>query len=327
MKAIDGLNFWLLLEEPEMLVNPSRQSLSLPPRIPGQPDRFVSTFSIVGYDPATGDLGIAVESKFLAVGAVVPWARAGVGAVATQSWANTSYGPRGLDLLEQGQSPEEALAALTGPDDNRALRQVGIVDAKGRAATFTGNECFAWAGGLTGPNYACQGNILVSEATVQALARTFEATTGGLWDRLVAALAAGQAAGGDSRGQESAALLVVREGGGYAGLNDRFIDLRVDDHPRPIEELARLLELHKLYLFKTSPEDILPIDEAIARELQDILTHAGDYSGPLHGAYDEATRKAFYTFSMRENLEDRWVEGPQIDGVVLRFIRQRFAHS
>ncbi len=310
-----------------MLVLPSTQSSSLPPRIPDRSDRFVSTFSIVGCDPATGDLGIAVESKFLGVGAVVPWARAGVGAIATQSWANTSYGPKGLELLAQGQSPDEVMAALTGLDDHRALRQVGIVDAKGRTATFTGNECFAWAGGLTGPNYACQGNILVSAATVQALAQTFEATTGGLWDRLVAALAAGQAAGGDSRGQESAALLVVREGGGYAGFNDRFIDLRVDDHPRPIEELTRLLDLHKLYLFKTNPEDIMPIDEAIARELQSLLMRAGDYTGPLHGTYDEATRKAFYTFSMRENLEDRWVEGAQIDGVVLRFIRQRFAQE
>jgi uncharacterized Ntn-hydrolase superfamily protein len=300
---------------------------SLPSRIPSQSDRCVSTFSIVAYDPATGDLGIAVESKFLGVGAVVPWAKAGVGAIATQSWANTTYGPKGLELLAQGKTPDEAMAALTGPDEHRALRQVGIVDAKGRTATYTGAECFAWAGGITGPNYACQGNILVSEATVQALARTFEATSGGLWDRLVAALAAGQAAGGDSRGQESAALLVVREGGGYGGFNDRFIDLRVDDHPRPIEELARLLELHKLYLFKTNPEDIVPIDEAVARELQAVLIRAGDYQGPVTGVYDEATRSAFNAFSMRENLEDRWVEGPQIDRVVLGFIRQRFASS
>ncbi len=297
----------------------------LPPRVPARPERLVSTFSIVACDPTTGDLGIAVESKFLAVGAVVPWAKAGIGAIATQSWANTTYGPQGLELLSQGKTPDDVLVALTGADDHRALRQVGIVDAQGRSATFTGDECFAWAGGIVGSHYACQGNILVSEATVQAMARTFETTTGGLWDRLVAALAAGQAAGGDSRGQESAALLVVREGGGYAGFNDRFIDLRVDDHPRPIEELARLLELHKLYLFKTNPDDILPIDAAIARELQEMLSRTGDYQGPVNGVYDEATRHAFNTFSMRENLEDRWVEGAQIDGVVLRFIRQRFS--
>ena len=307
-----------------MLVPPSSRSASLPPHVPSRAERFVATFSIVACDPATGDLGIAVESKFLGVGAVVPWAKAGVGAIATQSWANTTYGPKGLELLAQGQAPDEVLAALTGPDEHSASRQVGIVDARGRAATFTGGECFAWAGGITGPNYACQGNILVSKATVQALARTFEATPGGLWDRLLAALAAGQAAGGDSRGQESAALLVVREGGGYGGFNDRFIDLRVDDHPQPIEELARLLELHKLYLFKPNPDDIVPIDEAIARELQGVLIRTGDYKGPVTGTYDEATRNAFNAFSMRENLEDRWVEGPRIDSMTLRFIRQRF---
>jgi uncharacterized Ntn-hydrolase superfamily protein len=261
------------------------------------------------------------------VGAVVPWAKAGVGAIATQSWANTTYGPKGLELLAQGKTPNEVMAALTEPDEHRAQRQVGIVDAKGQAATYTGGECFAWAGGIVGPNYSCQGNILVSEATVQALARTFEATAGGLWDRLLAALAAGQAAGGDSRGQESAALLVVREAGGYGGFNDRFIDLRVDDHPHPIEELARLLDLHKLYLFKTNPADLVPIDEAIARELQGVLKRVGDYQGAISGVYDEATRNAFNAFSMRENLEDRWVEGPQIDGVALRFIRQRFVQS
>jgi uncharacterized Ntn-hydrolase superfamily protein len=219
------------------------------------------------------------------------------------------------------------MAALTDPDEHRALRQVGIVDAQGRAATYTGHECFSWAGGMTGPHYACQGNILFGEATVQALARAFEATPGGLWDRLVAALAAGQAAGGDSRGQESAALLVVREGGGYGGYNDRFIDLRVDDHPRPIEELARLLDLHKLYLFKTDPADIVAIDEAVARELQSVLRVTGDYTGATTGVYDEATRNALNALSMRENLEDRWVDGARIDAVVLRHIRQRFVQS
>ncbi|HEY7123249.1 MAG TPA: DUF1028 domain-containing protein [Ktedonobacterales bacterium] len=304
-----------------------QHAFSLSPHVPARSERFVSTFSIVACDPATGDLGVAVESKFLAVGAVVPWARAGVGAIATQSWANTTYGPDGLDLLAQGKSPDEVMAALTGADEHRALRQAGIVDAKGRAATYTGSECFAWCGGITGPNYTCQGNILVSEATVQAMARAFEATTGGLWDRLVAALAAGQAAGGDSRGQQSAALLVVREKGGYAGFNDRFIDLRVDEHPRPIEELARILEMHKLYLFKTDPNDILPIDEAIASELQKLLTKSGDYTGAITGVYDETTRAALNTYSMRENVEDRWVEGPKIDRVVLNFIRQQVGQA
>lgn len=211
------------------------------------PQRPVATFSIVGYDPETGDLGIAVQSKFFAVGAVVPWARAGVGAIATQSWANTTYGPKGLDLLRQGLTAEETLQKLLAEDAGREKRQVGIVDARGNTACFTGTECMAWAGCKKGTHYTAQGNILVSEKTVQAMAETFEKTPGELADRLAAALQAGQEAGGDSRGRQSAALLVVREAGGYNGLNDRYIDLRVDDHPRPIQELLRLLNLQHAY--------------------------------------------------------------------------------
>src|ERR1051326_3665664 len=203
------------------------------------------TFSIVGRDPLTGELGIAVQSKFLAVGAVVPWAKAGVGAIATQAWANTSYGPRGLELLAGGLSAVETVAQLIKDDEGRASRQVGIIGVDGEPATYTGDECFPWAGGHTGEHYACQGNILVGEDTVLAMARTFEQARGPLCERLVAAHAAGPAAGGDSRGQESAALVVVRAGGGYSGFNDRFIDLRVDDHPQPIEELQRILQLHR----------------------------------------------------------------------------------
>jgi len=286
---------------------------------------ILSTFSIVAWDPETGDLGVAVQSKFLAVGAVVPWARAGVGAVATQAWANTTYGPEGLALMEQGLRAQEALDRLIAADDDAAHRQVGLVDAKGEAATFTGSECLPWAGGRTGPGYACQGNILVNEDTVVAMAETFEATKGGLWDRLVAALAAGQEAGGDSRGQQSAALLVVREKGGYGGRNDRFIDLRVDDHPAPIDELQRLLELHKLYLFPSRPEDLLPMDEEIVRELQLIAQRTGHYAGPISGEYDEATREAMRTLIGIENLEERWREDEQIDRVVLEFLRSKFA--
>ncbi|MBF6589397.1 MAG: DUF1028 domain-containing protein, partial [Ktedonobacterales bacterium] len=213
-------------------------------------ERPITTFSLVGRDPETGDLGIAVQSKFLAVGAVVPWARAGVGAVATQSWANTSYGPRGLDLLAAGTSAEAAIAMLTRDDERATQRQAGIVDARGHAATYTGADCNSWAGGVAGPNFAAQGNILIGEATVTSMAETFQRTPGPLWHRLVTALAAGQRAGGDSRGQQSAALLVVREGGGYGGFNDRMIDLRVDDHPRPIDELARILDLYELLFLK-----------------------------------------------------------------------------
>ncbi len=281
------------------------------------------TFSIVARDPQTGELGIAVQSKFLAVGAVVPWAKAGVGAIATQSWANTSYGPLGLQLLAEGLSASDALAQLISTDEGRASRQVGIVAATGEPATYTGNGCYRWAGGLVGEHYACQGNILVGQETVQAMAQTFEQTPGYLCDRLVAALAAGQAAGGDSRGQQSAALLVVRESGGYGGYNDRFIDLRVDDHPQPITELARILALHKLYLFPPDPNDILPIDEPIARELQTLLTTSGDYTGPVNGSYDDITRNAFRAFIGRENLEERWFEDAHIDRVVLDFMRQK----
>src|SRR5205823_4189797 len=245
------------------------------------------TFSMIARDPHTGELGIAVQSKFLAVGAVVPWARANVGAIATQSWANTSYGPRGLELLASGFSATETLQQLISADEGHADRQLGIIGLTGIPATYTGEKCFPWAGGRVGEDYTCQGNILVGEETVLAMAQTFEQTTGLLCDRLVAALAAGQAAGGDSRGQQSAALLVVRQGGGYGGFNDRFIDLRVDDHPQPINELQRILQLHKLYLFPPDPADILVIDHDVARELQQLLTVLGDYQGAISGSYDE----------------------------------------
>ena len=203
----------------------------------------VATFSIVGRDPENGELGVAVQSKFFAVGAVVPWAKAGVGAIATQAWANTTYGPNGLRFLEDGLTAQEALDQLIAGDDDRAQRQVGIVDAKGNAANYTGDKCLEWAGGLKGENYAVQGNILVSEVVVKAMSEAFEAAEGELAEKLMTALIAGQAQGGDRRGQQSAALLVVREGGGYSGFNDRYIDLRVDDHERPIDELHRLLRM------------------------------------------------------------------------------------
>ena len=205
----------------------------------------VATFSIVGYDAETGALGIAVQSKFFAVGSVVPWAEAGVGAIATQSWANTTYGPNGLKLLKSGLSAEQTLERLTADDPGRATRQVGIVDAKGNVANYTGDECNEWAGAISGKHYTAQGNILDGEAVVKAMSKAFEETEGKLADKLMAALFAGQEAGGDTRGQQSAALLVVQEGRGYGGFNDRYIDLRVDDAEKPIEELQRLLEIHK----------------------------------------------------------------------------------
>ncbi len=285
---------------------------------------MISTFSIVAFDPKTGDLGVGVQSKFLAVGAVVPWAKAGVGAIATQSWANTSYGPKGLELLSRGLSAPEVVEMLIAEDEGRDLRQVGIVDARGRAAAYTGKGCFEWAGHIVGSGYACQGNILAGPRVVEAMAEAFEKSQGELAHRLLAALEAGQAAGGDRRGQQSAALLVVREKGGYGGFNDRYVDLRVDDHPEPIKELKRLLSLYELYFFKPRPEDLIEIKGEIALEIQRILHRTGDYKGPLSGQYDEATKEAFKNLCLRENLEERWQEEPLVDLTVLNFLRERF---
>ncbi len=209
-------------------------------------------------------------------------------------------------------------------DAQTGQRQFGIVDARGRSFTYTGGGCYEWAGGAARENFAAQGNILASPAVVDALVETFETTEGDLASRLVAALIAGQAAGGDRRGQESAALLVVRAHGGYGGLNDRYIDLRVDDHPQPIEELKRLLDLHRLYLGKTKPEDIIPLDAATVRELQAMMRRRGYYRGETDGEWSGATQTAFREFAGVENLEDRLVEGANIDRVVLGFLRQKF---
>ena len=251
----------------------------------GESASCVATFSIVGFDPQTGELGIAVASKFLAVGAVVPWAKAGVGAVATQAWANTTYGPQGLELLSSGVGAHEAVDKLVAGDEDRERRQVGMVDASGGSATFTGKECISWASGKAGKYFACQGNILVSEETITAMAESFRNSTGELALRLVNALKAGEEAGGDSRGKQSAALLVVKEGGGYLGLNDRYIDLRVDDHPEPIDELSRLLSIQLAYsaLFKAG---------ALNKE------------GDLEGAVREAERAAELNPDIPEVLYD-----------------------
>lgn len=210
-------------------------------------DKPISTFSIVGYDPDNGDLGIAVQSKFFAVGAVVPWAEAGVGAIATQSWANTTYGPRGLELLKIGLSAKQTLDHLIKDDTGKNTRQVGIVDANGNVSNYTGEECHDWAGAISGQHFTAQGNILTGEEVVKAMGSTFEKSKGELADRLLDALIAGQEKGGDKRGQQSAALYVVRKNGGYSGFNDRYVDLRVDDHEKPIEELKRLLDIHKKF--------------------------------------------------------------------------------
>jgi uncharacterized Ntn-hydrolase superfamily protein len=286
----------------------------------------LSTFSMVAYDPQAREWGVATQSKFLAVGAVVPWAQAGVGAVATQSYANTSFGPEGLALMAQGFSAEEALGQLIAGDEGCARRQVGLVDARGRAATYTGDECHAWAGGFTGRTYAVQGNILVSGATVEAMARAFEEARGELADRLVASLAAGQAAGGDRRGQQSAAVLVVRPEGGYGGYNDRYLDLRVDDDPAPIERLRALVDLHHLFFKPPVPGEMVPIEGEMAREAQRILRWAGYYEGPISGEYDAPTREAMVTLIGNENFEERFDEEKGlISSQVMELLRQKFA--
>ena len=286
----------------------------------------IATFSIVAYDPGRAEWGVAVQSKFLAVGAVVSWARAGAGAVATQSYANLAYGPQGLDLMAGGASAADAIAILTSADDGHSQRQVGMVDAAGRAAAFTGEGCHFWAGHVVGDGFACQGNILVP-GTVEAMAARFAAVRSGpgeLADWLVEALAAGQTAGGDSRGRQSAAVLVVRGGGGYGGNNDRYLDLRVDDHPEPIEELKRLLVLHHLYFGAVDPEAAISL-ESLAAELQAMLARTGFYTGPISGSFDDATRVALRGLVGRENLEERWDgSGDVIDRFVVEYLRDRF---
>ncbi len=273
----------------------------------GEP--LVSTYSICACDLAAGRWGVATQSKFLAVGSVVPWAAPHVGAVATQSYANPRYGPDGLALLREGLEPQAVVERLTSEDADRALRQLGVVDGEGRAATYTGEECHSWAGGRTGEGYAAQGNILVSGATVDALAETFEATAGAsLAERLLDCLDAAEAAGGDSRGRQSAALLVVERDGGYAGLSDTLVDLRVDDHADPLVELRRLYRLHDDLFGQTPRTEWLKVDEALRAELAERLCRSG--------------HETLASWAGVENLEERIDGEDEIDPVVLERLRE-----
>lgn len=269
----------------------------------------VATYSICACDLDAGQWGVATQSKFLAVGSVVPWAAPHVGAIATQSYANPRYGPDGLALLREGLSAADVVERLTAADSDREQRQIGVVDGAGRAATFTGSECHAWAGGVTGDGFAAQGNILVSAATVDALAETFTSSTGRpLAERLVACLAAAEAAGGDSRGRQSAALLVVERDGGYAGLSDTLVDLRVDDHPEPIEELERIYRLHDALFGRTPRSEWLAVDDALRTEIEERLAALG------HATLDD--------WADVENLEERVDGTDTIDPVVLMALRR-----
>jgi uncharacterized Ntn-hydrolase superfamily protein len=302
------------------------------------------TYSIVAYDSATGDLGIAVQSKFPNVGGIVPWAKAGVGAVATQSLGNTDYGEKGLELLAMGASAGEALRIVMRSDPRPAQRQVGMVDARGNSASWTGDSCFDWAGGrvggppdvrlggkgelVVGRGFAAQANIMVSDQTVKNLAAAFARTPGALADRLLAALVAGQAGGGDKRGMESAALLVVRKNGGYLGLNDRFIDIRVYDDTNPIRELQRLYGLHQLYFFTSRPEDLLAITPEVVRQLEPLLlrepaNQRDKWLALPQGVANRTFLEALANFMYWENYDVRVRMDGKIDRVVLDDILKR----
>lgn len=277
------------------------------------------TFSIVAYDEKEPAWGIAVASKFPAVGAVVPWAQAGAGAVATQSFANTSYGPRGLKMMAKGMSAEETLARLLEADPDKELRQVGLVDAQGRAATFTGSGCFAWAGGAAGAGYACQGNILAGGEVVEALEKTFLETQGDLPARLYAALLAADRAGGDRRGRQSAAIYTVKPKGGYAGFNDRWLDYRVDDDADPVPRLGELIEMHRLYFGKSDESDRLELSGSTLAQIQEIVRRMGYWSP--EGDF----RDAFSAFIANENFEERAdPEGRWIDRPVFDYLKRKF---
>lgn len=285
-----------------------------------------STFSIVAYDPRENAWGIAVASKFLAVGAVVPWARAGCGAIATQSYANTAYGPLGLAMLADGLSSQEVLDSLVSDDEQAQQRQVGIVDANGRAATFTGEACSDWAGGITGDYFAIQGNILTGENVILAMAREFQNATGGsLTWRLYHALLAGDRAGGDRRGRQSASILVVKPQAGYGGFNDRWVDYRVDDHPNPVLRLGEILNLHDLYFGRSTEEDRVPLVGEALLPMQRLMKKLGYFHGNIDGNYSTETRKALRSFVGNENFEERvdfekgWMDKPIYDYLILNF--------
>lgn len=287
------------------------------------------TFSIAACDLAENTWGVAVASKFLAVGAVVPWARAGAGAVATQSYANTTFGPRGLELMALGVSAAPALEILLADDSQAAQRQVGMVDARGHAASFTGKGCYDWAGGLTGEGYAIQGNILAGPQVVEAMQAAFLEHTGKplLW-RLYHALYAGDRAGGDRRGRQSAAILVVKPQGGYGGFNDRLADYRVDDDPDPVKRLGEILELYYLYFSQSQASERAPLAGETLHALLQIAARLGYYHGPLEAEYDAAVHAALSAWIGNENFEDRVdFDGGWIDRPVLAYLLKRFAAS
>jgi len=287
----------------------------------------LNTFSIVAYDPDENSWGVAVASKFLAAAALVSWAQAGSGAIATQAYVKVGYGPKGLALLSEGKAANEVLNTLLADDEQRESRQVAIVDANGHVAAHTGALCHDWAGNRGGKNFSVQGNILTGPEVLEAMSDAFVNGTGELADRLVAALRAGESAGGDKRGKQSAGLLVVKANGGYGGDTDRYIDLRVDDSEQPIRQLRQLLDSHHLFFGTPKPEDQLTIDADIARELQTIMLEQGYMGGEVNEEWDDMAKQAFWVFVGNENLEERWNlerEPDKIDRIALEYLRKRF---
>jgi uncharacterized Ntn-hydrolase superfamily protein len=290
----------------------------------------INTFSIVAYDPDEDAFGVGVASKFLAVGAIVPWARAGIGGVATQAMGKYTFGPDGLALMAQGLSASEALARLLANDPGRENRQVGLVDARGGVAAHTGRDCLDFAGHRLGENFTVQGNILAGPQVLDAMVETYRNASGDLATRLVQTLQAAEDAGGDRRGKQSAALVVAKANAGYGGDNDRYLDLRVDDDPRPIGRLAELVTTHFVFFGQPRAEDAVPVTKDLARELQTMLAAQGFYAGEVTGEWDAPTRQAFDQLVSVENLEERWslAETPDaIDRVALDYLRMRFGRK
>lgn len=282
--------------------------------------KYLRTFSIVAADLEKGDWGVAVASKFIAVGALVPWAKAKVGAIATQAWANISYGPRGLELLSRGLTAKEVLDKLISNDEMKEHRQVGIVDWGGNVAAWTGSECFEWAGHVIGESYVALGNILAGPEVVESMARAFETTKGELVDKLLAALEAGDKAGGDRRGKQSAAIIVVREAGGYGGYTDRYVDLRVDDHPEPIKELKRIFRIWDLTLLsREDPSDIIKLED-VADKIQEALRKLGYYRGEVTGKLDQETLEALKNWMLINNFENKMRDDGYIWGSIYRYL-------
>jgi uncharacterized Ntn-hydrolase superfamily protein len=287
------------------------------------PSATLTTFSIVAFDRKNGDLGVAVESRFPAVGATVPWLKAGVGGLAVQAGSNVSHGKRGLELLECGYSAGETLHALLEGDPLSKVSQVAVVDAQGHVDAHTGTDCYRWAGHTKGEGFSCQGNFLAGPQVVESMAEAYEKASGELVDRLLVALSAGQAAGGDRRGQQSAALMVVREKGGYMGYTDKYVDLRVDDHKHPIEELRRIFRIYDMTLLsREDPKSLLTIDQRIAIILQRDLGKLGFYDGSITGAYDEPTQRAFKDFIENNNFESKLREDGLIWKSVLDYLEE-----